>query len=205
MKSTWMWPAPPNMRWCEVIVFHRPLRGIRVRAPVTEEDGEKSRREAEHAAYERGRHDGERALSEQLMAQRAELLELHQGVVESLRQAVPKVIQETERALMDLAIETASRLVAGLPIGAETVEAAVREAIGQLQHGAEVTLFLNPDDLALLRKHQSPILQGLPESGSVKFIASPDVSRGGCLAQTRFGTLDTRRETKLQQLREAVA
>ena len=190
------------MKSPEPIRFHAPLRDVR---PVPGRRGEPGDDEAERAAYERGRRDGERALGEQLLQQRAELLELHQGVVESLRNALPRVSQETEKALVELTLEAAQRIVAGMPIPPKLVEAVVREAVSQVEDNAEIIIHLHPEDLALLRKVQSPLLQGSPESGPLRFAPSNEVSRGGCLIHTRFGLLDARRETKIEQLRQALA
>jgi flagellar biosynthesis/type III secretory pathway protein FliH len=64
---------------------------------------------------------------------------------------------------------------------------------------------LHPDDLALLQKHKSDVLKPAPNSKPLQFSSSPDVTRGGCLLRTRFGIIAARRETKLDQLREALA
>jgi len=200
-----MKPAPPNMKWSETITFAEPLRDVRAAALPPDSELDRRVRAAEQAAYERGRLDGEKNLGEQMLQQRNELLELHQGVIESLRSAVPEVIQQTETALMQIALECAQKIVADIPITPELVEAVVREAVTQTKETAEILVQLHPDDLALLRKHQSPILQGLPEAGPLKFIGSSEISRGGCLVQTRFGLLDARRETKIEQLRESIS
>ena len=200
-----MKPAPPNMKWSETITFAEPLRDVRATALPPDSELDRRVRAAEQAAYERGRLDGEKNLGEQMLQQRNELLELHQGVIESLRSAVPEVIQQTETALMQIALECAQKIVADIPITPELVEAVVREAVTQTKETAEILVQLHPDDLALLRKHQSPILQGLPEAGPLKFIGSSEITRGGCLVQTRFGLLDARRETKLEQIRESIS
>jgi flagellar assembly protein FliH len=200
---TSMKPATLNMKWSETIVLTELLTDAHLKVP--EDEGETRLRLAEQTAYERGRADGEKDLSGQMLQQRNELLELHQGVVESLRRAVPDVIQQTENTLMQLALECAKKIVAGIPITAELVEAVVREAVLQTKETAEILIQINPDDLALLRKNQSPILQGLPEAGPLKFIGSSEISSGGCLVQTRFGLLDARRATKIQQLQESLS
>ena len=112
---------------------------------------------------------------------------------------------EARTALINLALEAAQKIVAGLPISAELVEAVIREALQQVEETAEITIQLHPDDLALLRKHDSPILKGIPDSGPLRFIHSAEVTRGGCLVQTRFGLIDARRETKLEQLRQKIS
>ena len=192
------------MKSREAISFAAPPRDIRPATRVATRDTEQLRQNAEQAAYHRGRVDGEKVLSEQLLQQRSELLALHQGVVEALRTAVPQVIRETESALVQLALEAAQKIVAGLPVSAQMVESVVREAVKQIEDSAEVTIQLHPDDLALLHKHKSPILQGLPETGSLRFGSSSEVTRGGCVIHTSFGLIDARRETKFEQLRDSL-
>ena len=156
------------------------------------------------ASYERGRLDGERALSEQLIRQRAEVMELQTGVLASLRGAVPQVAREGERALVALALEAARKLVSGLPVSAEMIEAAVKEAIAQVEDTAGFTVQLHSEDLALLQRINSPLL--LPQGGEerIRFQAAAHVTRGGCVVQTRFGVIDARRETKVELLRTAL-
>lgn len=153
--------------------------------------------EREQAAFERGRAQGEKALGEQLVRQRAELQELQHGVLESLRQSLPKVIQDCEQALTALALEVARKLVAGLPISEEMVEAAVREALAQVEESSDFHIYLHPDDLDLLQQSSSSLLDSNTSSTHLHFHRAPDVSRGGCLVKTRFGVIDAQRETKL--------
>lgn len=193
------------MKWSDTITFTQPLRDVRLLTQAPAQNWQEHLRECEDAAYERGRRDGERALSEQLVQQRNEMSELQRGIVESLKRAVPQVIAEAQTALIELALESARKIVAGLPISPEMVEAVIREALQQVEDSAQITIHLHPEDLALLRKHKSPILSGVPDAGPLHFISSADVTRGGCLVQTRFGLIDARRETKLEQLKQTLS
>ena len=92
-----------------------------------------------------------------------------------------------------------------LGANAKMVDAVVREALRQVEDTAEATIQLHAEDLALLQKHKSEILDGAPGSGPLRFVGSSEVSRGGCLVQTRFGVIDARRETKMDQLQEAAS
>jgi flagellar assembly protein FliH len=169
-------------------------------APAVDEAAER-----EKAAYERGRHDGEIALREQLIAQRNELGGLLNGVINSLQKTVPQLVHETESALIQLALESAQKIVAGMPVNPKLVESVVREALQQVEDTADVVIQLHPEDLALLQKHKSDVLKPPPNSKPLQFSSSADVTRGGCLLRTRFGIVDARRETKIDQLREALA
>ena len=193
----------------QTIPFLNPVRGIQFAARATfpptppgptSADTEEDRRE--RAAYERGRHEGENALREQLLAQRNEFMELQRGVLQSLDGVLPQVKHDAETALITLALEAAQKLVAGLPVSAEMVEAVVREALAQTKDAVDVTVSLHAEDLALLQKHQSPLMSVSPGHPPIHFRSSPEVTRGGCLIQTHFGIVDARRETKLELLKK---
>lgn len=193
------------MKWPDPIPFTATLKDVRVLAKAPAQDWEEHLRGREEAAYERGRRDGEHALTEQLLQQRNEMVDLQRGVVASMQQILPQMIQQAESALIDLALESAQKLVAGMPVSVEMVEAVVREAISQAEESAQIVVQLNPDDLALLRKHNSPLFASPSEGGTLRFVASSEISRGGCVAQTRFGIIDAQRETKLEHLRQTIA
>ena len=154
-------------------------------------------------AYERGRVDGERSLGEQLVQQRQEMQQLLNGVVLPLQQAVSQVVRDTENTVTELALEIARKLVADFPIEAGMVEAVVKDAMAQVEENAEFHVKLHPSDLDLLVKAESPLLTSSANT-KVHFQPSPDISRGGCIVQTKFGVIDARRETKLDLLRTSL-
>ncbi|HEX4343117.1 MAG TPA: FliH/SctL family protein [Verrucomicrobiae bacterium] len=193
------------MNWSDSIPFTRALSGVRLLTQAPQQDWREHVTEREQNAYERGCRDGERKLSEQLLQQRNDMVELQNGVLAALRNVLPQLIQESETALMNLALESARKLVADMPINAKLVESVVREALQQVEDTAGITIQLHAADFALLRKHNSKILTGLPETGPLKFVGSAEVTRGGCLVQTRFGLVDARRETKLEQLQQTLS
>jgi flagellar assembly protein FliH len=186
----------------EILPLPTPLRDVQL---VRATDRETVRGLDLQASFERGRVEGERGLSEQLLRQRAEVLELQTGVLAALRNAIPQVTRDCERVLVTLALAAAQKLVAGLPISAEIIEATVREVCAEVEDTAELVAQLHPDDLALLERTNSPLL--LPDGGKerIRFQPSAHVTRGGCVLQTRFGVIDARRETKLELLRQMVS
>jgi flagellar assembly protein FliH len=189
--------------WSEKISLPAPLRNahsagfVPVFDPVAD-----SLKEQWQAGYEKGRIEGEKALSQQLIQQRAELHEVLHGIIDSLRQTVPQVVRETENALIALAVEVARKLVADMPMVAPMVEAAVRDALAQVESSAQATVRLHPADLELLQNAGSPLLNATETSDTVRFLSSNEVTRGGCIVNTNFGTVDARRETKFELLKK---
>jgi flagellar assembly protein FliH len=192
------------MKWLNSIALDQPLADVRLLVTAPAPAGPEPLQEQEQAAYERGRRDAEQALSQQLLQQRNEMAELQNGVIISLKQMFPQMAREMEAALIQLALESVKKVVAGVKIDSKIVETVVREALSQVQDTVEVSIQLNPEDLALLRKNKSPLLEDLPETGALRFVPSAEVTRGGCIVQTRFGVVDAQRETKLEQIQKAV-
>ncbi|MEK7674516.1 MAG: FliH/SctL family protein, partial [Verrucomicrobiota bacterium] len=180
--------------WPEPIQFRQPLRDVRLATRSTSEaDWAERLQQCEQASYERGRLEGEKALSEQLLRQRGEVLELQNGVFASMQQALPQLVRACENALISLALEAARKLVADMPVPAEMIEAAVRETLAQVEESAVFSVQLHPEDLALLQRMNSPVLLSPSTGERMRFEASSEVSRGGCLVKTRFGLVDGRR------------
>lgn len=186
----------PSLR--ELLPLSQSLRDVRLASRRAADPA------SEREAYERGRHDGEKALREQLIRQRAEIMELQNGVLNSLRQSISQVTRECEGAMVALALEIAGKLVADLPISSEMIEGAVREALTHVEQKGSIVVLLNPMDYELLQQANSPVL--LTDAGGerIKFESSANVSRGGCLVQTKFGVVDARRETKFEALKASL-
>jgi flagellar assembly protein FliH len=186
----------PSLR--ELLPLSQPLRDVRLASRVAAEPA------SEREAYERGRRDGEKALREQLIRQRAEIMELQNGVLNSLRQSISQVTRECEGAMVALALEIAGKLVADLPISSEMIEGAVREALTHVEQKGSIVVLLNPMDYELLQQANSPVLLTDVGGERMKFESSANVSRGGCLVQTKFGVVDARRETKFEALKASL-
>jgi flagellar biosynthesis/type III secretory pathway protein FliH len=69
---------------------------------------------------------------------------------------------------------------------------------------AKITIRLHPADLELLQRGDSPLLATEAGANEFRFLGSPEVTRGGCLVQTRFGTVDARRETKFDLIKRSL-
>ena len=186
------------------IAFTEPLRGAVLRGSCGGADLTRQLQEREQQGYARGLLDGEKRLSQQLLQQRSDLLQLQQGVLDSLRQSVSQVVRESESALIELALEVARKLVSEIPISQELIEANLRTAVAQAEEATEFFIHLNPEDLALLQRLSSGMPAPVSPNQSYHFHASAEVGRGGCLVHTRFGVIDARRETRLESIRQSL-
>jgi flagellar assembly protein FliH len=180
----------------ETIKLPKPLRDVR---PM-----DASLRASWQTGYDQGRIDGEKALGEQLIKQRGELQEIVQGTLNSLRQTVSQVARDTENTMVSLALEVARKLVSDMPVSVPMIEAAVHDALTHVESSTQVTVRLHPADLDLMQNAGSTLLTPGETPNQFRFLGSAEVSRGGCMVETRFGTVDARRETKFDLIKESL-
>jgi len=182
-----------------------PLRQIEV---VPREDLKLT----EQAAYERGKKDAEATLKGQLEVMKTEyateqqhkLADFFKNIQDDLGGQVPRMLQSLEKHVINLAADIAMKIVAGTPVDKSMVETVVKDALAKAEKDTDVVVLLNEADLELLSQADSELLQRTHGSSEVVFKASPEVSRGGCLLETRYGTVDARIETKADVLKKAV-
>lgn len=188
--------------WRETIRFSQAPRKAELTASWTAEL-EKRVQERERAAVERGRAEAQKLFSEQMIQQRHELTALQEGILGALKESIPGVVRDCETHLATLALEVARKLVDGMPVTAELVEAAIAAAMRQVEESSHYTIFVNPADLQLLESKTSSLL-GANDSRKITVAASKEISRGGCIVETPFGRVDARRETKFELLKDAI-
>jgi flagellar biosynthesis/type III secretory pathway protein FliH len=80
---------------------------------------------------------------------------------------------------------------------------AVLEVLKRVKDERELTIRVSEQDLPALRE-QEPQLRAVLGSRSWSLIADPRVSAGGCLVESRVGTLDGRFEVQLLELCETL-
>ncbi|SVD33302.1 uncharacterized protein METZ01_LOCUS386156 [marine metagenome] len=168
--------------------------------------------ESEERGYSRGRDETVVEYEEKLQALRQELEETqHKTVGERLdtlennvQEQVQKRLRELEGELVEFAAEAAVRLVNDLPISTEILEASILDALKHCENDIEVSVHLNPADLKMLKESGSELLSDSPHQRRVRYLKDEEVSRGGCLVETRCGVIDGRRETREKLLMETV-
>ena len=166
----------------------------------------------EQAAYERGKKDAEATLQGQLEVMKTEyateqqqkLADFFKNIQDDLGGQVPRMLQSLEKHVINLAADIAMKIVAGTPVDKSMVETVVKDALAKAEKDTDVVVLLNEADLELISQADSELLQRTHGSSEVVFKASPEVSRGGCLLETRYGTVDARIETKADVLKKAV-
>lgn len=109
-----------------------------------------------------------------------------------------------EVSLERLAVALTGRLLhAELAANPEAVTGIVRAALGEVMHGVEVRVLVNPFDADVVRKHKASILNAAAGLKGISVVEDPSMA-GGCIVETEGAIIDARIESMLANLLEEV-
>jgi flagellar biosynthesis/type III secretory pathway protein FliH len=162
------------------------------RVPLSEHES------ACEAAYLEGFQAANDHLSQQILEQRAELAQLQDAVFVSLSKQHESLAAQVSETLPDLAIEIVQRVLAGMKPDRETVERVLAETLAEIAPGStDVEVFLSASDLELVSRLMKDYEHKYP---GIKLTSDPELLPGDCRARSRFGMIDARLFTKLQNV-----
>jgi len=172
--------------------------------PVTDETLLAEHRERlagiEREAFAKGYAQGERAGLE-AGGKRAEAMLRRIGqTIEELGGLRQTLIHETEREMVQLALTLARRVVhREVTLDPELAAALAHVALERLGMNTPATIRLNPDDYTVVAQ------DGARWGGqTVTVVPDPAISRGGCLVETAFGSVDATIERQFDELSRAL-
>ncbi|MDR2208703.1 MAG: flagellar assembly protein FliH [Azoarcus sp.] len=152
--------------------------------------------EGREAGFREGREAG---FSEGKAAAENEALQLHE-LVAQLEQALLSLDAEIAEELMSFAVEFARKIIQHtLAVEPEAVVSAIRAVLQTLPQ-SRAQIHLNPDDIALVRRHLDEVLD---QAGHV-LIEDETVSRGGCRVETPGAQIDATMETRWRRAIESL-
>ncbi len=169
-------------------------------------------REHEEAGYARGRDEATEEYEVRIKELRVELdntrrngvTNLLANLEETVQSQLTRRLQDLEGELIEFSTEAAIRLVSGVPITTEIIEAAIRDAVSNAEQNTEVAVYVNPEDMKMLRTDDSDLLAQSPHERKMKFVSDPKITRGGCVVDTNCGLIDGQRETRIELLKRTV-
>jgi flagellar assembly protein FliH len=173
-------------------------------APPTEESLLAEHRERlaalEREAFTTGYAQGERAGME-AGGKRAEAMLRRIGqTIEELGGLRQTLIHETEREMVQLALTLARRVVhREVTLDPELAAALAHVALERLGTTTPATIRLNPEDYTVVA--QDSARWG---GQTVTVVPDPSISRGGCLVDSAFGSVDATIERQFDELSRAL-
>jgi flagellar assembly protein FliH len=154
----------------------------------------------EREAFTKGYAQGERAGLEAGGKRAEAMLRRVAQTIEELSGLRQTLIHETEREMVQLALTLARRVVhREVTLDPELAAALAHVALERLGTNTPATIRLNPEDYTIVA--QDPTRWG---GQTVTVVPDPAISRGGCLVESAFGSVDATIERQFDELSRAL-
>lgn len=161
------------------------------------------REKACEEAYRRGFDEASELLSRQILEQRNDLAQLQDTTLRELARQHDALMAQISALVPELAIEIARRVLAGVEPDRDLLRKVVDETLGEVAPGsASVELRLCARDIELMNGLEEDFAHKYP---GLCIVADPELSPGDCRARSRFGEIDGRLSTKLDNVARTLA
>jgi flagellar assembly protein FliH len=153
-----------------------------------------------------GRAEGVAAAQQEALAQMQPAVQAFHAAAAALEAERAELADRTEGRAVELALELASKLVAGaIEAQPERVLDVVRGALRCLIERERIQVLVHPEDLDLVR---GAIHEVVAELGGIEHVEVQEerrIGRGGALVRTATAQIDASIQTKLDRAREIIA
>lgn len=162
---------------------------------------EQGRREA----YEQARVEAQRTARDEARDTYAKLSQALTKALMEFEENKRRMLATAESGVINLALAV-TRRVCKCEVGRASPAARMNAAalLEMVKHEADAVLRLHPADLETVKSALPEMTAGVQRCEHVELIADESVARGGCVLQSRSGTIDATIETQLDRVAEAL-
>lgn len=115
------------------------------------------------------------------------------------------VFKSADMDVTQLAFAVAKNIV-GSVVDAhdDLVLQSVRDCLAHVQDTTQLTIYVNPEDLALVRNNRTHWQEAYERIESLNIEADESIEKGGCLIETPSGDIDAQISSRLEKLQAAI-
>ncbi|RCS41378.1 hypothetical protein DTL42_22730 [Bremerella cremea] len=183
------------------------LNGVKLKAAEivkqAQEEAKQIRAKAEAEGRQAAEQKARQSLKTEVDQHAATLLPALRTLVQELTTAKQTWLNQWEQVGLQVAVAIAEKVIrheiANRPEIANTL---VRESLQLASGCGEIHIRMNPQDLSSMQSGESMMCDELKKLAPAQIIADKQISRGGCVVETKFGSIDNRIESQLSRIAE---
>lgn len=157
-------------------------------------------------AYQLGLQEGRQEAFRKMSVEIESKLEEFQKLLMCFENIKRELMQFNEKHIVELTVHFAARLAATeVKANPEVIRDSIKAALEMAQAEEEVTVKVCPEQLEFIETLRNESKKDNEFLKKVKLIPSEEVSVGGCIVETNYGTVDARMEERVKKLWEEIS
>lgn len=167
-----------------VDVFRDAMERIKEQARLNRET---ARQQGHEEGYQEGFKQGEQAAREDF----APFLETLQGMIQDLSEFRRKMYTKVEREMIDMIVQLTKKVIlTELASREDSIQDVLRLAVQSVLDRERMVIKVNPRDKMHAESYRPELHHLFGEIKNITFEAQPAITRGGCVIESNFGTVD---------------
>jgi flagellar assembly protein FliH len=180
------------------IVAEAEAQACRRAAQLEREAIPRGREQGRRQAFEQAREEAAHVAMEEARRDCSQLCQALTAGLEAFESDKRRLLATAESGLLELALAIARRVCKhDVATSSQAARANAIALLEMVKHESDLELRLNPVDREMLRAAASETVATADRLAHVKLVADPTVERGGCVLESRHGTIDAALETQL--------
>ena len=161
------------------------------------------RRQAEEEGRAAALEAAQQILDEKVRSELSSLVPALREAIRAIHDAKAQWLLHWEKTAIHVAAAIAGRVIRReLERTPEITLALVQEALELAAGSADIQLRMHPDDVAVLGDQVLQLADELARLGKPQIVADPQIVKGGCRIDTRFGTIDQQFTAQLARIEQ---
>ena len=153
-------------------------------------------------AYDEGRREGEEKTRREL----EEVFALAGEIIEETRRRREFFLREAEEDLVKLSLAVAEKVIrTEVKENPDTAKKAVKEGIRRLIDRDGMVIRVNPQDLEKVKSEETALARMAGAGGKPEIIPDESVGKGGCVIQTKSGSVDAQVDTQVAEIKDNIS
>jgi flagellar biosynthesis/type III secretory pathway protein FliH len=162
--------------------------------------------EIERAAYEKGYQEGLAAGSAEGQQQAAEMLKQATAILDQATELHDTMLRQAEPEMLALCLEMARKIIqAELRTNPDVVKSVLSAAVQKINGSPRVTVKVNPAQVEAVREHWQAAYGPNYREKEWVIEGDPQIIPGGCVLETKYGSLDAQIPTQFGEIQHAFA
>ncbi|MFQ5559133.1 MAG: FliH/SctL family protein [Nitrospinota bacterium] len=159
----------------------------------------------EKEAYKRGLEVGRESGRSEILAEFGPVFQSFKDGLQTLVTAKERLFKESENEIVKFILLIAKKVIRReVEVEQDVVNHVTKWALMQLIDKDEVIIKINPDDMEIAARYQEDLKKDVEGLKGVVLESDSSISRGGCIIETNFGSVDARIEPQLHEIEKAL-
>jgi flagellar assembly protein FliH len=162
--------------------------------------------EAKESGYKEGYEEGKQKASEDIKNQMSELINALQNTIDTINTERDKIFFSLKDDVARLIISYVRKIIKlELKTQKNIILANIESALKEISSKDSITIILSRDDIELVEEHSDEIKSKIRGLKNIKFLIEPYITKGGCIIETDYGSIDATIESQLFELEKLVS